>query len=285
MINSVLKAIDILQAFSPNEPRLTLAEIAGRLGMPKSTTHNLLATLLSCGFVEKVDANRYLARHSGGGLDPGGARQRRTPRPSRPAAPRPEPAQLLRESVYLTVLDGDYGLYICTVESPNRLMARTTVGDRAHLHCTSVRHAMLAHLLEDEVEAIVARVGLPASSARTITRWDDLREELAATPTRGFAIDNQEHEPHTFCIGAPIFDAGGRVIAACSMSGADPEILGSRLPELSQRVREVAQEASRRMGFVPPRQALVLAPPTRIWDTGRPSDQPAVVDAVAVAAY
>ena len=50
MINSVLKAINILQAFSPNEPRLTLAEIADRLGMPKSTTHNLLATLLSCRF-------------------------------------------------------------------------------------------------------------------------------------------------------------------------------------------------------------------------------------------
>ena len=94
-------------------------------------------------------------------------------------------------------------------------------------------------------------MGLPASSARTITRLDDLREELAATRARGFAIDNQEHELRTFCIGAPIFDAGGRVIAACSISGADPEIVGRRLPELSQRVREVALEASRRMGFVP----------------------------------
>ena len=59
MINSVMKAIDILQAFSPTEPRVTLAEIAGRLGMPKSTTHNLLATLLACGFVEKVDTDHY----------------------------------------------------------------------------------------------------------------------------------------------------------------------------------------------------------------------------------
>jgi DNA-binding IclR family transcriptional regulator len=251
--------------------------------MPKSTTHNLLATLLSCGFVEKVDADRYALGTAVVALTQ--AVRVNVELRDRAAPLLRDLADQCRESVYLTVLDGDYGLYIYAVESPNRLMARTAVGDRAHLHCTSVGKAMLAHLPEDEVEAIVARVGLPASSARTITRWDDLREELAATRARGFAIDNQEHEPHTFCIGAPIFDAGGRVIAACSMSGADPEILGSRLPELSQRVREVAQEASRRMGFVPPRQALVLAPPTRTWGSRPPSDEPAVADAVAVAAY
>jgi DNA-binding IclR family transcriptional regulator len=283
MINSVLKAIDILQAFSPSEPRLTLAEIAGRLGMPKSTTHNLLATLLSCGFVEKVDADRYALGTAVVALTQ--AVRVNVELRDRAAPLLRDLADQCRESVYLTVLDGDYGLYIYAVESPNRLMARTAVGDRAHLHCTSVGKAMLAYLPEAEVEAIVARVGLPASSARTIARLDDLREELAATRARGFAIDKQEHELRTFCIGAPIFDASGRAIAACSISGADPEILGRRLAELSQRVREVAQEASRRMGFVPPRQALVLAPPTRTWGSRPPSDEPAVADAVAVAAY
>ena len=173
MINSVLKAIDILQAFSPSEPRLTLAEIAGRLGMPKSTTHNLLATLLSCGFVEKVDADRYTLGTAVVALTQAvrvnvKLRNRATPLLR-------DLADQCRESVYLTVLDGDYGLYIYAVESPNRLMARTAVGDRAHLHCTSVGKAMLAYLPEAEVEAIVARVGLPASSARTIARLDDLR--------------------------------------------------------------------------------------------------------------
>ena len=254
MINSVLKAIDILQAFSPSEPRLTLAEIAGRLGMPKSTTHNLLATLLSCGFVEKVDADRYALGTAVVALTQ--AVRVNVELRDRAAPLLRELADQCRESVYLTVLDGDYALYIYAVESPNRLMARTAVGDRAHLHCTSVGKAMLAYLPAEEVEAIVKRVGLPAASERTITRLDDLREELAATRARGFAIDNQEHELHTFCIGAPIFDASGRVIAACSISGADPEIVGRRLPELSQRVREVAQEASRRMGFVPSRQAV-----------------------------
>ena len=287
MISSVLKAIDILQAFSPSEPRLTLAEIANRLGMPKSTTHNLLATLLSCGFVEKVDANHYALGTAVIALTQ--AVRVNVELRDRAAPLLRELADLCRESVYLTVLDGDYGLYIYAVESPHRLMARTAVGDRAHLHCTSVGKAMLAHLPTKEVEAIVERVGLPASSELTITRPEALREELAATRARGFAIDSQEHEPHTFCIGAPIFDASGRVVAACSISGADPEIVSRRLVELSQRVREVAQEASRRMGFVPSRQALVLAPSTRTWGSRSLSDEPAapgvVAEAVTVAAY
>jgi DNA-binding IclR family transcriptional regulator len=283
VINSVLKAIGILQAFSPSEPRLTLAEIADRLGMPKSTTHNLLATLLSCGFAEKVDADHYALGTAVIALTQ--AVRVNVELRDRAAPLLRELADLCRESVYLTVLDGDFGLYIYAVESPRRLMARTAVGDRAHLHCTSVGKAMLAFLPATEVEAIVARVGLPGSSERTITRLEDLREELAATRARGFAIDSQEHEPHTFCIGAPIFDAAGRVIAACSISGADPDIVGPRLPELSQRVREVAQEASRRMGFVPARQALVFAPFTRTWGSRPPSDEPAAPEAVAVAAY
>jgi DNA-binding IclR family transcriptional regulator len=281
MINSVLKAIDILQAFSPSEPRLSLAEIAGRLGMPKSTTHNLLATLLSCEFVEKVDADRYALGTAVVALTQ--AVRVNVELRDRAAPLLRELADVCRESVYLTVLDGDYGLYIYAVESPNRLMTRTAVGDRAHLHCTSVGKAMLAYLPAREVEAIVQRMGLPASSVRTITCLDGLREELAATRARGFALDNQEHELRTFCIGAPIFDAGGRVIAACSISGADPEIVGRRLPELSQRVREVALEASRRMGFVPARQALVLAPPMRAWGSRPPSDESAFADAHAIA--
>jgi DNA-binding IclR family transcriptional regulator len=273
MINSVLKAISILQAFSPAEPRLTLAEIADRLGMPKSTTHNLLATLLSCGFIEKVDGDRYALGTAVVALTQG-VRVNVELR-DRVAPLLRELADVCRESVYLTALDGDFGLYIYAVESPNRLMARTAVGDRTHLHCTSVGKAMLAYLPPAEVEAIVARVGLPASSERTITRLEDLRQELAAIRSRGFALDNQEHELHTFCVGAPIFDAGGRVIAACSISGADPEIVGRRLAELARRVRETAQEAARRMGFVPARPALVLAPATRTWGSRLPLDAPA----------
>jgi len=255
VINSLLKAIDILQLFSPNEPRLSLAEIASRLDLPKSTAHNLLRTLLSRGLVEKVDSDHYALGTAIISLTQ--AVRINVELRDRAAPLLREMADASRESVLLSVKDGDYILYIYAVESPRRLMARTAVGDRVPMHCTAIGKAILAFLPPSEVAEIVDRVGLPASTAATITNLDDLWVELEATRQRGYSIDCQEHEPSTFCVGAPIYNASGRVIAACSISGSDPEIIGSRRDQLSQRVMQTAREISRFLGYVPARQALV----------------------------
>ena len=164
-------------------------------------------------------------------------------------------ADVTHESVYLTVLDGCYALYIYAVESPTRLEARTTVGDRAHLHCTSVGKAMLAFLPTEQAWEIVQRVGLSGFTPNTITAWPGLMDELAAIRRRGYAIDRAEHELDTYCIGAPIFNAHSRVLGACSLSGVDPAIVDSRLAELAGRVQFTAQQISRLMGYVPQRPA------------------------------
>jgi IclR family transcriptional regulator, acetate operon repressor len=249
MINSVLKAIRIMQLFSASEPALSLAEISARLGMPKSTAHNLLNTLLSEGFIEKVNRDQYAL---GTALIPLTQSIRVNVELRDRAAPLLRRlADESRESVYLTVREGDRALYIYAVESSKRLLARTAVGDRAPLHCTAVGKAILAYLPDDDVAAMLRRAPLAAFTPATITAVDALTEELARTRERGYAIDRQEHERSTFCLGAPILDGRGRALGACSVSGADSSIVGVRVDELSARVRQVAEEISRRMGFVP----------------------------------
>jgi len=259
VINSVLKAIDILQVFSADNPRLTLAEISNRLGMPKGTTHNLLSTLLSRGFIEKTDDGRYAL---GTAIVPLTQAVRINVELRDRAAPLlRQLADVCRESVYLMVLDGDYGLYIYAVESPRRLLARTAVGDRVALHCTSVGKAILSRLSREEVDGIVDRVGLPKFTEATITDPDVLHRELERTRARGYAIDRGEHEAGLYCVGAPILDSHGQVIASCSVSGSDVEIIHDKLPEYSARVMHTAQEISRRMGYVPASPSSVVAIP------------------------
>lgn len=255
VIHSVAKAIDILNAFTPSEPRLALGEVAHRLGLPKSTAHNLLATLVAGGMVERTDDDRYA-------LGPHlialtlGVRVNVELR-DRAAPLLRELADACRDSVFLTIRDGDSSLYIYAVESATRLQARTAIGDRSPMHCTSAGKAILSHLPRAEVDAIVERTGMTRFTEDTITTLEELHEQLAIAKRRGFAIDNGEHETGIYCVGAPVFDAGGTVIGACSFSGPDPEILKSRLEEISRRVRYVAQESSRRIGYVPARTALV----------------------------
>jgi DNA-binding IclR family transcriptional regulator len=260
MIKSVAKAVDILKTFSSSEPQLTLAEIARRRGLPKSTAHNLLNTLLAAGFVEKLDDDYYAL---------GTAIVALTQAVRVNVELRDRAAPLLRrladdsrESVYLTVLDKDHSLYIYAVESSKRLLARTAVGDRVPLHCTSVGKAILSTFSKKEVEDVVARVGLPAFTEATITDLDALHAELADTRARGYAIDTEEHETGVYCIGAPIFNERSRGIGACSISGTDPAIIQDRLEELSPLVVNAVQEISRRMGYVPDRISSLTSIPT-----------------------
>lgn len=261
MINSVLKAIDILQVFRTDEPRLSLAKISTLLDMPKSTTHNLLSTLLSRGFVEKTDDGRYA-------LGPAIVALTQSVRVNVELRDRAAPllrqlADVCRESVYLVTLDNDYALYIYAIESPRRLLARTAVGDRAPLHAISLGKAILSGLSLKEVDGILKRVGLPRFTETTITDPDVLKKELERIRVQGYAVDRGEHEAGTYCIGVRILDAHGRVIGGCSVSSLDPELVHGNPPEYAVRVMHTAQEISRRMGYVPARSSSVaIAHPT-----------------------
>ena len=264
MINSLLKAIDILQLFSPNEPRLSLAEIASRLDLPKSTAHNLLRTLLSRGLVEKTDSDHYALGTAVISLTQ--AVRVNVELRDRAAPVLRDLADVCRESVLLAILDGNYLLYVYAIESPRRLLVRTAVGDRVPLHCTAIGKSILAYLPTYSIEAIISAVGMPPSTDATITSLPELLQELEATRQRGYSIDCQEHEAATYCIAAPIFDSTGRVFAACSISGSDPEILASRREHISQHVLNASAEISRLMGYIPTRQALVVP---RVFSDGR----------------
>lgn len=255
MINSVVKAVNIMNLFSASEPRLSLADVSARLDMPKSTTHNLLNTLLSQNLIEKADDDTYA-------LGTAIIQLSQSVRVNVELRDRVAPllrelADTCHESAYLTVLENNHALYIYAIESSTRLLARSAVGDTVSLHCTSVGKAMLAFLPEPRVNEIIECEGLPAYTEHTLTDAAALKHELDRTRARGYSTDDQEHELGTFCIGAPILDHHGQVIGALSISGADPEIVGSKVEALSARVINTAAEASRHMGYVPTRMSQV----------------------------
>jgi DNA-binding IclR family transcriptional regulator len=249
MIQSLIKAIEILKTFSSDHPVLTLTEISRRLGYPKSTLHTLISTLQSEGRIERVGSGAYAL---GTAIIPITQAVRVNVQLRDRAAPLlREVGDYCGESVYLTVLDGCFCLYIYAIESSHRLLARTAVGERAYLHCTSVGKAIMAFLPEERVDRIVREVGLPRFTEKTITDPAVLDRELAEIRQRGFSLDRGEHEDGVYCVGAPIYNERGEVIASCSVSGLRPEIVSDRLQDFALRIAGAAQEISRRLGFVP----------------------------------
>jgi DNA-binding IclR family transcriptional regulator len=256
MVSSLLKALAILDLFTPQKPVLTLNELTEKLGYSKSTVHSMVSTFMERGYIVKTENNSYAL---------GSTFISKTQSVLVNVQLRDRAAPLLRklsdetgESVYLTVLNGNLSLYIYAIETSHRLLARSAVGEEVPLHCTSVGKAILAFLPTERLEYIIDEVGLPAFTQNTITDKEELLNDLEKTRKRGYSIDNQEHEEVSFCLGAPILNDRSEVIGSCSVSGNENTVINEKLEYFSGKIKHTAQEISRRMGFVP-------TSPNQIW--------------------
>jgi DNA-binding IclR family transcriptional regulator len=107
----------------------------------------------------------------------------------------------------------------------------------------------LAFQPEEEIEELIKRRGLKTYTRNTLTTPAQLREGLRQVREQGYAVDNEEFEEGLECIGAPIRDYSGRVVAAISVAGPAFRITEEKLPMLARSVVEVAQELSADLGY------------------------------------
>lgn len=219
LVKSLVKALSILDCFTSNDYELSLADISRKLRMPKSTTLNMLRTLEAFGYVRRVyPAMNYRLGYELMHLN-------YCSQMSMPAVrytiPFLEDLQgRTGKTIYLTTHINGKVLYLAEAHQNNRMYTFSSTGKILHMHCTGCGKAMLAHLPEEEVRAIIARYGMPSFTANTLTTEADLFKELELIRTRGFAFDNEEEGIGVRCIAAPICNMQGYPTAAISISGA-----------------------------------------------------------------
>ena len=125
------------------------------------------------------------------------------------------------ERANLGILYRDCVLYIAGVEKPALPTIYSRFGKNAPAHCCSLGKAILAFLPEAEVRELLSRKPLTAYTPTTITSRAAFMKELAETRQRGYAIDRAEHVSGSYCVAAPIFDAGNQPIGAIGVSGRE----------------------------------------------------------------
>ena len=246
MVNSVLRAITILE-FLGHQKGSNVTEISKALELPKSTTHQILATLESENVIVKDRHNRY---HLGLRLFELGSMAQVDLEIRRMAAPFLKTLNAeLDETVHLTVLEGNEVLYVDCLESSKRLRTYSVLGVRAPLYCTSVGKAILAFLPAEEQQAILEVTVLEKFTENTITDKAYLLDELRTIVQRGYAVDNMEHEEGLRCVGAPIRNHAGRVFAAISVSGPSQRITLGNISEIGKVVMVQAENISAQLGY------------------------------------
>ncbi len=245
-IQSVDRAISILNAFSITEAQLGVTELSHRLGLHKSTVHRLLASLQKGGLVERDPRNRKyslgirLIELAGTMLN-----SRNVPQVVRPYLH--YVADAVEELTYLGYLVRGEVLNVEQVPGPHLVQSVGWQGRRTPLHCTSAGKIFMAHMPEKELE-LVLEAGLLRLTPKTITDPADLRYELERVREQGYATSFEELEEGTNALAVPISSPNDEVIAAIGVVGPAYRFTPERAMSHLDVIRSVAREVSHRLG-------------------------------------
>lgn len=247
-MKSLKKAIRVLEILSKKENELGVTELSREMGLPKSAIHQILSTFKGAGFVDQNPQNKKYRL----GLrifELGNIVQLRLKIRIIAYSYLYNLSRATNETAYLVILEKGRIVNIDWVESTARLRSHPVFGEIVPFHCTGVGKAIMAFLPEKKIDEIIQKEGLERFTNNTITDPQVLKEELKRIRSRGYAIDNIEHEEGTRCIGASIRNHKGEVFAAISVSGPAERFNKARIQKMSKSVIEATEAISRGMGY------------------------------------
>ncbi|HEY3140426.1 MAG TPA: IclR family transcriptional regulator [Acidimicrobiales bacterium] len=248
-VPAVSRTLDILELFLDRET-LSASEIGERLGLPRTTVHELVTTLVDRSYLtaEAGRPTRYrlgLRLFQLGGLF---AEHLDLTREARLMAE--QVAADCDETVHVAVLDGTDVIYIAKVDSTHPVRMVSAVGRRLPAHCTAVGKILLAALSPDALDVRFTGTGtLPALTPKSITSRARLRDHLAEVRRRGLGYDDCESNNDVRCVAAPVHDHDGAVVAAMSISVPTLRWDEERAREWSDLVQRGAGKLSGQLGY------------------------------------
>lgn len=246
-VRALERALQILGAFSLEEPELSLSDLSMATDLPPSTTLRLLTILAQFGYVEKSpDTDRY--RIGVGMFERGSIYIQTTSLEAEAAEPLETLARETNQTASLAVLDRTDIVHIAVYQPDRAIRYFAPVGQREMAHCTGLGKVLLSGLSEEQVDEIVAQRGLPGRTDRTITTIATLRANLTEIREKGYAIDNEESLVGLRCVAAPIYDDRNRITAAVSASGPAAEFNDATMPGLIDTITRTAAIISARLG-------------------------------------
>lgn len=251
-LKSIVKLVAILDCFSTLERQLSVAEIAKKTKIPRGTAHRIIRTMKDLGLLEQerqrdqyrlgmklfevgttVLANMDLHREAKSSVE--------------------ALTRVTGETVHLSVFDSINSTVINRTDPEGNRVNTLFVLESSPAHATSSGKAALAFQPEAAIQKFIS-LGLRRIAPNTITDPKLLMEELLTIRRRGYAIDNEELNPGTRCVGAPIRNSSGRVFAAISVSGSARRFTDERIEAFSSLVIHYAGAVSAQLGYRPNEQ-------------------------------
>ncbi|MEY8037894.1 IclR family transcriptional regulator [Saccharopolyspora cebuensis] len=247
-VPAVERAFDVLELFL-DVPELSAPEITAKLGLPRTTVHELVGTLAERGYLTTSGGNRF--RLGVRSFQLGAVYAERLDLAREGQAVAEEIAERCQETVHVGVREGAGVLYVAKVDSSHPVRMVSAVGRLLPAHCTAIGKVLLAALPRAEFDEVYPEPELPAMTAGSITSRAALLDELAAIAGGGVAREHCESNDAVACVAAPVRDHSGAVVAAMSISAPILRWNDEVEQALRELVAEGAQRLSERLGSAP----------------------------------
>ncbi len=246
-IQSIERAISIVDLVSRYPDGISLAELSSEMGLNNSTVFHLVKTLDKLGIVAQIaETKRYrigshLFRLAAGALNETTLLSLATPlleRLSRETG----------ESANLAVRSQNEVVVIARTAATGMLQLSSRAGTTRPVHVTATGKALLATLDIDELEQLLATHDFKAFTAKSIAQAATLCRELEDVRKTGFAYDRCEFDPDVTCVATTVQDFAGRHVAAIGISGPVWRMTPKLMRSKSKALLGIASELSEKLG-------------------------------------
>jgi DNA-binding IclR family transcriptional regulator len=249
LVPAVTRALDILELFLEGDGTLSAPEITRRLGLPRTTVHELVTTLAARNYLVPLPGQPGRYRLGVRPYQLGSRYSEQLDLAAEGQQVARTVAETCDETVHVALLEGTDVIYIAKVDSTHAVRMVSAAGRRLPAHCTSVGKMLLASLPAATLDVrLPLDTPLRAMTPHTITSPQELRSQLAAIRDRGIAIEQRESNPDVSCIAAPVRDSAGQVVAALSISVPMIRWSDERRVELEELAAKGAADLSERLG-------------------------------------
>ena len=247
-IQALGRASAIIDVIAVNgEEGVGLTDISRETELNKTTAFNLIASLVTLGFLEQ-DARTRRYRLGLRNLELGRIVQQRL---HISHLARPTLAELCKQTNETVNLGLPKLLDLLVTDSfqgTRQLHATAYAGSRSMYHCTALGKAMISQFDEPLRRTVYRLHGLPRQTPNTITDVDALEANLSQFLARGYALDLEENEVGVNGVATAIFNGLGDIAAAVSVCGPSNRLTEEMMKQFSTHVIAAADSISTALG-------------------------------------
>lgn len=238
---AVARAFAILDALAASTRPLGIADLVRQLGMPKSTTHGLIHTLVAEGAIRPENGGYRLDSRV---LPWATGFSQQNEMVGRFLQLVEAEQALEGETAMLSVIDGVDVLYVATRPGSKPLSVNFKPGVRIPLQCTASGKAMLSLLDEAERAARVAALRFETLTVHSLADPLAVAQALVQVRAQGYATDDEETAEGLLCLGAAVRDAYGQPVAGVAVSVVKSTVDAARRQALQDGIINLSRRLS-----------------------------------------